>query len=306
MAFRLAFMGSPQFSVSPLRAIGEAGHDIAAVYCQPPRPAGRGQNNRLCPVHTMAQKMNLPTMTPVNFREQCVLDSFAALSLDVAIISAYGIILPKEILEAPRLGCINIHASLLPRWRGAAPIQNAIWAGDTHTGITIMQMDEGLDTGPILSTKSTPISDETTGETLHQSLTELGSTLIVETLRNLERGALTPTPQPQFGVTYAGKLNPADSRLNWARPAIELERQIRAFRPWPGSWFEYDGARIKIISAETNGLNGQPGTVLDDQLTIACGQGSLRPLHLQRPGKRVLDAAAFLRGMPIPPLTQIK
>ncbi len=306
MAFRLAFMGSPEFSVSPLRAIGKAGHDIAAVYCQPPRPAGRGQNNRPCPVHTVAQEMNVPIMTPVNFREQYVVDAFAALSLDVAIISAYGIILPKKILEVPRLGCINIHASLLPRWRGAAPIQNAIRAGDKNTGITIMQMDEGLDTGPILLAKSTPISDETTGETLHQSLAELGSTLIVKTLRNLESGALTPTPQPQIGVTYASKLNSKDSRLNWARPATELERQIRAFNPWPGSWFEYDGARIKIISAETNGLNGQPGTVLDDQLTIACGQGSLRLLHLQRPGKRVLDTATFLRGMPIPPMTQLK
>ena len=306
MAFRIAFMGSPQFSVSPLRAIEKAGHNIVAVYCQPPRPAGRGQNKRLCPVHTVAQEMNLPMVTPVNFRKKRVLDAFAALSLDVAIISAYGIILPKEILEAPRLGCINIHASLLPRWRGAAPIQNAIRAGDTLTGITIMQMDEGLDTGPILSSKSTPIDDETTGETLHQSLTDLGSKLIVETLRKLESGALMPTPQPQLGVTYASKLNPTESRLNWARPANELERQIRAFKPWPGSWFEFDGARIKVSSAKTSRLKGQPGTVLDDQLTIACGQESLQLLRLQRPGKRVLNTAAFLRGMPIPPLTQLK
>ncbi len=306
MTFRIAFMGSPLFSVSPLRAIGNAGHDIAAVYCQPPRPAGRGQNNRPCPVHTVAQEMNVPTRTPVNFREQCVIDAFAALSLDIAIISAYGIILPKEILEMPRLGCINIHASLLPRWRGAAPIQHAIRAGDTHTGITIMQMDEGLDTGPILTAKSIPISNETTGELLHQSLSELGSTLIVETLCKIESGALTPTPQPQIGVTYASKLDPKESRLNWAQSANELERQIRAFKPWPGSWFQYNGARIKVISAETHELNGQPGTVLDDQLTVACGQGSLRLTHLQRPGKRILDTAAFLRGMTIPPLTQLK
>ena len=306
MALRLAFMGSPQFSVAPLRAIKKAGHDIAAVFCQPPRRAGRGQNSQPCPVYREAQELKIPTFTPVNLQKKHVIDTFSKLYLDVAIIAAYGIILPKEILAKPRFGCINIHASLLPRWRGAAPIQNAIRAGDPNTGITIMQMDEGLDTGPILLKQSIPIESSDTGETLHRSLSEIGATLIVETLENLEIGNLTASPQTQEGATYAKKLNPEAAQLDWTQSAFDLERQIRAFKPWPGSWFEYEGIRIKVITAETKEQSGQPGIVLDDQLTVACGQGSLRLLDLQRPGKRVVETAAFLRGMPIPPKTKLK
>ena len=296
MPFRIAFMGSPDFAVGPLRALHEAGHEVAAVYCQPPRPAGRGQKERRCPVHDAAQALDIPVYTPKSFRDPSACESFAALDLEVAVVAAYGLILPKAVLDAPERGCINIHASLLPRWRGAAPIQRAILAGDDETGITIMQMDEGLDTGPMLLAKSSPITDKTTGESLHDALAEIGAAAIVEALDGLEKGTMTPTPQPETGSTYADKLDPAESRLDWARPAIDLERQVRAFTPWPGSWFDHEGARIKILQAALDERNGAPGAVLDDELTIACGAGSLRLLRLQRASKRALAAQDFLRG----------
>ena len=299
MPFRLACLGSPDFAVGSLRALHGAGHDIAAVYCQPPRPAGRGQKERLCPVHQAALELNLPVHTPANFRDVEACETFAALGLDLAVVAAYGLILPKAVLEAPKRGCINIHASLLPRWRGAAPIQRAILAGDTETGITIMQMEEGLDTGPMLCAKSLPITADTTGESLHDALAELGAGLIVTALVDLEKGELAPAPQPETGATYAKKLDPAESRLDWSRPAVELERQIRAFTPWPGGWFKHEGARIKVLRAELSDQGGAPGTVIDDRLTVACGEGGLRLLRLQRAGKRALETQDFLRGAPI-------
>jgi methionyl-tRNA formyltransferase len=301
MAFRLAFMGSPDFSIPALQALALAGHEIAAVYCQPPRPAGRGQKERPCPVETAARKMGFPVRSPKSLRDEEAQADFAALDLDIAVVAAYGLILPKEILEAPRLGCINIHASLLPRCRGAAPIQRAILAGDSETGITIMQMDEGLDTGAMLLSGRVAIKPETTGESLHDALSAMGAALIVEALERLEAGTLEATPQPDDGATYAKKLDRAESRLDWTEPAAQLERQIRAFTPWPGSFFEYDDERIKVLdaAAETGG-SGKPGTVIDDRLGIACGDGVFRPLRLQRPGRKPMPAGDFLRGSAIP------
>jgi len=303
MALRLAFMGSPDFSVPALKALHDAGHEIAAVYCQPPRPAGRGQNERPCPVDAAARKFGFPVYTPTTFRDNSTCQDFANLNLDVAVVAAYGLILPTAILQAPRLGCINIHASLLPRWRGAAPIQRAILEGDSESGITIMQMDEGLDTGPMLLSGKLAITAATTGESLHDALSAMGSSLIINALNGLEEKTLVATPQPDDGATYAKKLNRTESQLEWQKSAQQLERQIRAFMPWPGSWFEHDGERIKVLAAsqtEETGSPGTPGTVVDNQLTIACSEGSLRPLTLQRAGKRAMTTDEFLRGSPIP------
>ncbi|MDA0656503.1 MAG: methionyl-tRNA formyltransferase, partial [Proteobacteria bacterium] len=277
-----------------------SGHDIVAVYTQPPRPAGRGQKERPCPVERAAREYGIPVRTPKNFRDDVSRREFAALGLDVAVVAAYGLILPKEILISPKLGCINIHASLLPRWRGAAPIQRAIVEGDSESGITIMQMDEGLDTGPMLLTGTVPITPETTGESLHDALSALGTELIITALQDLEAGTLKPIEQPNHGETYAKKLNTSESKLDWRLNNDRLERQIRAFTPWPGSWFELNGERIKIMTAVCKIGAGEPGTVLDDCLTIACGVGALRPLSLQRAGKRVMAAEEFLRGSPMP------
>jgi len=300
MSLRLAFMGSPDFSVPALKALHESGHDIVAVYTQPPRPAGRGQKERPCPVERVAREYGIPVRTPKNFRNEISRREFAALGLDVAVVAAYGLILPKEVLISPKFGCINIHASLLPRWRGAAPIQRALVAGDSESGITIMQMDEGLDTGPMLLTGTVPISPETTGEGLHDALSMLGTELIVTALQDLEAARLKPIEQPDRGATYAKKLDTSESKLNWRQSNDRLERQIRAFTPWPGSWFEFNGERIKVMTAVCKVGAGEPGTVLDDCLTIACETGALRPLSLQRAGKRVMAAEEFLRGSPIP------
>ena len=299
MALSLAFMGSPDFSVPALTALHNAGHKISSVYCQPPRPAGRGQNERRCPVDAAARQFGFPVFTPTTFRDDSTCQDFANLNLDIAVVAAYGLILPKAILQAPRLGCINIHASLLPRWRGAAPIQRAILADDSESGITIMQMDEGLDTGPVFLSGKVPITAATTGETLHDALSALGSSLIVDALAGLQEKTLAATPQPNDGTTYAKKLNRTESKLEWQKSAQQLERQIRAFMPWPGSWFKHDYERIKVLAASQAEETGSPGTVIDNQLTIACGKGSLRPLILQRAGKRAMTADEFLRGSPI-------
>lgn len=296
---RLVFMGTPDFAVPALTALRAAGHEIVCVYSQPPRPAGRGRAQRPGPVAAAATAGGLPLRTPTHLKDAAVQQDFAALDADAAVIVAYGLILPPTVLAAPPLGCLNIHASLLPRWRGAAPIQRAILAGDDETGITIMRMDEGLDTGPVLLQSRIPITAETTAATLHDPLAALGATLIVEALDGLARGTLAPRPQPDEGACYAKKLTRAEGRLDFARPAAELERRVRALTPWPGAWFEVDGERVKVLAATVVAETGAPGTVLNDAATIACGTGALRLTRLQRAGKAALDAPAFLRGFPL-------
>jgi len=301
-ALRIIFMGSPEFSVPVLSSLIEAGHDIVCVYTQPPRPAGRGQKERPCPVHAAALEHGLEVRTPKTFKDSGAVNQFQALNADVAVVVAYGLILPEPILHAPKLGCINIHASLLPRWRGAAPIHRAILAGDKTSGVCIMQMDKGLDTGPVLLREETPITATTTASELHDRLAALGAKLIVPALDGLVDGRLVAHPQPDQGVTYASKLEKSEGALDWNLNAQELERKIRAFNPWPGTWFEHHGEKIKVLAAvlETSpDSNAQPGTVVDEELLIACGTGALRPTHLQRPGRQKLALKEFLRGMPL-------
>jgi methionyl-tRNA formyltransferase len=298
---RVIFMGSPDFSVPILSGLIDAGHDIVCVYAQPPRPAGRGHKETPCPVHAVALEKNLTVRTPKSLKDSAEQKEFAELKADIAVVAAYGLILPKEILEAPRLGCVNVHASLLPRWRGAAPIHRAILAGDSETGVTIMQMDEGLDTGAMLMAERVAITPETTAEMLHDKLAEMGATMITGALRELEAGNATPVPQPEDGVTYAKKLERGEGRLDWRKPALELERAVRAFHPWPGTWFELPGAdknaRVKVLAAHVaDGTGQKPGTVIDDKLTVACGEGALRLDRLQREGKGAMSADEFLRG----------
>ncbi len=299
---RLAFMGSPDFSVGALRALVDAGHEIAAVYAQPPKPAGRGQKERPCPVHALGLELGLNVRTPKRLRHNAEERAyFAGLGLDAAVVAAYGLILPQEILDAPKRGCLNIHASLLPRWRGAAPMQAAILAGDAQTGITIMQMDAGLDTGPMLRAEATQIEPADTAADLHDRLAEIGARLIVEVLAHPHE----PVPQDDALSTYAPKLSREDARLNFTRPAMELERQIRAFHPWPGSLLLLGDVVIKILRAEIVDAEGIPGTILDDKFTIACGEQALRVMRLQRAGKSAMRSAEFLRGYTIPPDTKI-
>ncbi len=297
---RLAFMGTPDFAVPSLAALLDAGHDIAAVYTQPPRPAGRGHRERCSPVHEVADARGLEVRTPASLKGADEQAAFAALSLDAAIVVAYGLILPKPVLDAPRLGCLNVHASLLPRWRGAAPIHRAILAGDRETGVTIMQMDEGLDTGTMLLRRAVPIDDGTTLAGLHDRLAELGAELVVETLARAAAGELEATPQPAEGVTYAAKIGPEDGRIDWS-DADRVGRQVRALSPRPGAWFEFAGERLKVHAVEAAPGAGEAGTVLDGRLTVACAAGgAVRLLRLQRPGKAPMDAEALLRGFAIP------
>ena len=297
---RLAFMGTPDFSVPVLETLVAAGHEIACVYSQPPRAAGRGQKEKPTPVHAKALELGIDVRTPKSLKSEEEHAAFAGLDLDCAVVVAYGLILPKAILDAPKLGCINIHASLLPRWRGAAPIQRAILAGDEASGVTIMQMDEGLDTGAMLLVEKIDLTSETTGESLHDALSEMGAGLIGEALEGLAGDALTPVAQPEDGVTYASKLERSEGHVVWTNPAIEIERLVRAFTPWPGSWFEYQGERIKILSAELASGSGTPGTVLEVGLTVACGTGALRVSKVQRAGRAPMAAADFLRGFDLP------
>ncbi len=297
---RLAFMGTPDFSVPVLASLVAAGHEVVCVYSQPPRAAGRGQNLKPSPVQAKAEELGIEVRTPAGLKGEDEQAAFAALELDCAVVVAYGLILPPAILAAPRLGCINIHASLLPRWRGAAPIQRAILAGDDVSGVTIMQMDEGLDTGDMLLSNSVPITAETTGESLHDALSEMGAEMVIGALVGLEAGTLTALPQPEEGITYATKLERQEGHFDWQKSAVELERLVRAFTPWPGSWFEFGEERIKILSAELANSTGEAGTVLDEQLTIACGEGALRLLKVQRAGKGPMAAADFMRGFDLP------
>ncbi len=302
---RIAFMGTPDFSVPILAALREAGHDVVCAYCQPPRAAGRGQKVRLSPVHNAAEKAGLEVRTPKSLKDEDAQREFAALELDAAVVAAYGLILPEPILTAPRLGCVNVHASLLPRWRGAAPIQRAIMAGETETGVTIMQMDKGLDTGPMLISEQIAITGETTGGSLHDALSELGARLIVDALDQLVAGNLTPHPQPEAGVTYAAKIEKSEARIDWTKSAGEIDRLIRAFSPWPGAWFAINGERIKILVGEVVERNGSAGEVLEDDLTVACGDGALRINRLQRAGKSPMDRQEFLRGYDLPKGTRL-
>ena len=300
-SFRIAFMGTPDFAVPALDALIAAGHEIVGVYTRPPRPAGRGQRERRSPVHELADRRGLRVLHPGRLADP---DPFAALSPDVAVVAAYGLILPAAFLEAPRLGCVNIHASLLPRWRGAAPIQRAIMAGDAETGITVMQMDEGLDTGGILSQRRMPIGPADDAGTVHDALAGMGTALVVETLAEMAAGRCRARPQPDEGVTYAAKIDRAETRIDWRKPAREIHRQIRALSPVPGAWFEIGGARVRVLAARpVPGPTLPPGTAIDDGAAIACGDGSLVLERLQRAGKQAVDAVAFLRGFPIPPGT---
>jgi len=297
---RIAFMGTPDFSVPAFDALREAGHEIACVYTQPPRPAGRGQKERTSPVQLTAEAAGIEVRTPVSLKDADAQADFAALDLDAAVVVAYGLILPAPILEAPRRGCINIHASLLPRWRGAAPIQRALLAGDTETGVTIMQMDEGLDTGPELLREPVEITEDMNAGDLHDALSELGGRLIVDALAGLEDGSVKLTPQIEDGVTYAHKLERGEERIDWSRSAAEVARHVRGFAPWPGAWFEYDGDRIKVLATEVTAGSGKPGAVLDDALTVACGTGAIRLLRVQRAGRAAMEAEAYLRGQAVP------
>jgi len=298
---RLAFMGSPDFAVPTLQALITAGHEIVCVYAQPPRPAGRGHQQRSCPVHAYAADQGLTVRTPVNFKDAADRAAFAGLDLDAAVVAAYGLILPEDMLAAPRLGCFNVHASLLPRWRGAAPIQRALLAGDTETGVSIMGMAVGLDTGPVYVTHAVPITPATTASALHDALAALGAGLMVEALAGIAAGDLAPAAQDEAGATYAQKLDRGEGRIDWARPAAEIERTVRGLNPWPGVWFDYDLERIKVLAAHVADGQGSPGTVLSEPLVVACGAGALAIDRLQRPGKGALDIAEFLRGRAVAP-----
>ncbi|MCP5388890.1 MAG: methionyl-tRNA formyltransferase [Novosphingobium sp.] len=300
---RIIFMGTPAFAVPTLAALHDAGHEIVAVYTQPPRRAGRGKQLQPSAVQLEAEIRHIPVRCPASLRDPQVQADFAALNADVAVVAAYGLILPVPVLEAPRHGCLNVHASLLPHWRGAAPIQRAILAGDAVTGVTIMQMEQGLDTGPMLATVRTPVEDKTAGE-LTEELAELGAQLMVGTLIDLP--LLHPVPQDNAQASHAPKIDKAEARIDFARDAEWVERQIRAFAPAPGAFFELDGERYRILKAcivEREG--GKAGTVLDDALTIACGTGAIRPVLIQRAGKPAMATAELLRGRPIPAGTVI-
>jgi methionyl-tRNA formyltransferase len=288
-------MGSPEFAVPSLDALVEAGHEVVAVYSQPPRPAGRGKAERRTAVHERADALGIEVRTPRTLKDEEEQARFRALDADIAVVAAYGLILPRPILEAPKAGCVNVHASLLPRWRGAAPIQRAILAGDEVTGVTIMRMEEGLDTGPMLLKRETRIDRKNAGQ-LTEELGQLGAAALMEWLAH--PGAAIE--QPDEGVTYASKIDKAEARIDWSRSAADIERQIRAFAPAPGAWFEANGERIKILDAAAGeDATGRPGEVLDDCLNVACGTGILRPLQVQRAGRGAMTIGELLRGFPI-------
>ena len=299
---RLAFMGTPDFAVPTLRALVEAGHEIAAVYSQPPRPAHRGKKLTPSPVHQLAEELGLEVRTPVSLKGEEEKAAFAALDLDACVVAAYGLILPRAVLDAPRHGCLNVHGSLLPRWRGAAPVQRAILAGDESTGVTIMQMEAGLDTGPMLLKGETPVSGKTAG-VLTQEIAELGAQLMVQVLGDL--AAYPPVVQPDEGVTYAAKIDKAEARLDVSQSAAQVERQVRAFNPMPGAFFELKGERLRVHAAEMIAGSAEPGTILDDQLTIACAEGAIRPTIIQRAGRPAMPIEDFLRGFVVAPGTVI-
>ncbi|MDC8755163.1 methionyl-tRNA formyltransferase [Erythrobacter sp. sf7] len=290
---RIIFMGTPDFAVPALSALHAAGHEVACVYTQPPRPAGRGKKLMPSPVQVEAERLGLPVRSPLSLKKPEAQAEFAALDADVAVVAAYGLILPQAVLDAPRHGCINIHASLLPRWRGAAPIHRAVMAGDAETGVTIMQMEAGLDTGPMLHKVAVPVDRKTTGE-LFGELGAVGAAAMVEVLADLS--AFPPEAQDDAAAIYAPKIDKAESKIDWAEPADVIECKVRGLAPFPGAWFELEGERVKLLLAEVVEGEGTPGTVLDNELTITCGTDAIRPLRLQRAGKPVLERREFLRG----------
>lgn len=290
-------MGTPEFSVPVLDALVAAGHEIAAVYCQPPRPAGRGKKLRPTPVHARAEALGLEVRHPETLKTAESQADFATLNAEVAVVVAYGLLLPQAILDAPKHGCLNIHASLLPRWRGAAPIHRAIMAGDAETGVCIMQMEAGLDTGPVLLRVATPIEAEETTAVLHDRLSDIGAEAIVDALARLPE--LTAEPQPDEGVTYAHKIDKAEARIDWCEPAADIDRKIRGLSPFPGAFIEIDGQRIKLLASRYMDQTGTPGQLLDDALTVACGTGAVQLTRLQRAGKSAQTAQEFLRGVPL-------
>lgn len=291
---RIIFMGTPEFAVPTLQALVDAAHEVVCVYTQPPRPGGRrGRELTPTPVHQLAERLGIEVRHPKSLKSTEEQEKFAAPKADIAVVAAYGLILPQAILDAPVHGCLNVHASLLPHWRGAAPIHRSIMAGDPVTGVTIMQMEAGLDTGPMLATVRTPIEDKTTGE-LTEELAELGAQLMVGTLIDLD--ALHAIEQDDAEATYAAKIDKAEARIDWARPAQDVVRHIHALSPFPGAWFEIDGQRVKLLRAELAEESGEPGEVLDDKLAIGCADGSIRPVELQRAGKPKMDLETFLRG----------
>jgi methionyl-tRNA formyltransferase len=295
---RLVFMGSPDFSVPILESLIDAGHEIAAVYCQPPRKAGRGKKERPTPVHLRAIELGLAVRHPVNFKDAKDVEAFAAFNADIAVVVAYGLILPQVILDTPIEGCLNIHASLLPRWRGAAPIHRAIMAGDENTGVSIMQMEAGLDTGPVLARHVTAITAADTTIRLHDRLAQMGATLIVETLAQL--AMVTPKLQETSGVIYAHKIDKAESRIDWALSAAEIDRKVRGLSPFPGAWCMASGERLKLLDCEVTDGTGLPGEILNRDLSVACGNGAIRLKSLQRAGKAAMDPSTFLLGFDLP------
>jgi methionyl-tRNA formyltransferase len=309
MHMRLAFLGTPDFAVTCLAAILEAGHEVACVYSQPPAPRGRGQALKPSPVHAFAESHGLAVRTPTSMKAPEAVAEFAALDLDAAVVVAFGQILLASVLEAPRLGSFNVHASLLPRWRGAAPIQRAIMAGDAVTGVQVMRMTEGLDEGPVLATETVRIGPLDTAATVQARLAEAGARLLPPTLAAIAAGTAAETPQASEGLTYARKIKPAEARVDWTRPAAELDRHIRGLSPFPGAWLEAPGetgpVRIKVLLSRVEDADGAPGLALDDRLLIACGQGAVRLLSVQREGRAAQDAEIFLRGFPMPAGTSL-
>ena len=299
---RVVFMGTPEFAVAALERLHSC-HEVVAVYTQPPRPAGRGQLERPSAAQRFAEARGLQVRSPKGLKAPEVQAAFADLRAEVAVVAAYGLILPQAVLDMPHLGCINIHASLLPRWRGAAPIQRAIMAGDVVTGITIMQMEAGLDTGPMLMRAEQPITDATTAGELHDSLAQIGGDLIVKALAGLAQGTLAPTQQPSAGVVMAAKIDKAEAHIDFHRPAQEVLRHIHGLSPFPGAWFAHGGERIKVLKVERSASRGAPGTTLDDLLTVACADGAVRLLVIQRAGKAPMSAEVFLRGYSLPKAT---
>ena len=305
MPLRLIFMGTPDFALPALMEIAGSGHEIAAVYTRAPKPSGRGMDMQDSPVAREAKRLGLALLTPVTLKTQEAEAAFRAHGADAAIVVAYGLLLPKAILQAVPLGCFNLHASLLPRWRGAAPINRAIMAGDAETGIMVMKMEEALDTGPIAMAERVAIGADATAGDLHDELARLGADLLLRTLGALERSALKLTPQPQAGVTYANKIEKEEARIDWSKPWKNVHNHIRGLSPHPGAWFELAGARIKVLRTTKGEGGGVPATVLDDNLTIACGEGALRIAQLQRAGRQPMAAEEFLRGTPLPKGTQL-
>ncbi|MEP3247693.1 MAG: methionyl-tRNA formyltransferase [Sneathiella sp.] len=297
---RIAFMGTPDFSCSVLKALLESPHDIVCIYSQPPRKSGRGKKVTPTPVHQMAEAAGIEVRTPASLKSEEAQAAFSALNLDVAVVVAYGLLLPKAILEAPRFGCLNLHASLLPRWRGAAPIQRAIMAGDAETGVGVMQMAEGLDTGDVLAEAKVVIAADTTAGSLHDELAKVGSDLMVETVGKLGTGQLSPVVQPEEGVTYAKKIDKAEAAIDWSRPASELSCHIRGLSPFPGAFFVHNDNRIKVLNVEISEESGSAGEILDDALTVACGEGALKLTLLQKAGKAPMTPKVLLNGYALP------